>query len=101
MREARDPMKEKKLLKHFATQKHVFVCCGKSCGRKAGKAMRKEIKSELKARGHKKIVRVIQCTCLGLCGDGVNVVVFPAGHCLLNTNPEQVIAAVLNPESHP
>ncbi|HYF52612.1 MAG TPA: (2Fe-2S) ferredoxin domain-containing protein [Planctomycetota bacterium] len=91
-------MKRKKLLKHFAAQKQVFVCCGKACGRKAGRSMRKSIKAELKARGHKKAARVIQCTCLGVCGDGVNVVVYPGSHCLINTTAHEVAETVIRTE---
>ena len=59
--------------------KHVLVCDGKSCGPQGGAAVREALKTELRARDVRKLYRDGQCTCLGLCRDGVNAVIWPEG----------------------
>jgi NADH:ubiquinone oxidoreductase subunit E len=76
--------KIEKLKERLAAQKHIFVCGGKSCRKRQGRVLRKALKRELKTRNEKKIARVIQCSCLGLCSDGANVVVHPGGTCMVN-----------------
>jgi len=58
--------------------------------------MRKSLKHELKAAGYSKNVRVMQCTCLGLCGDGVNAVVHPGTRVLIDTTLHEVLDTVLS-----
>ena len=59
--------------------KHVLVCGGESCGPQGGAAVREALKNELRARGIRKMYRDGQCTCLGLCREGVNAVIWPEG----------------------
>jgi len=62
---------------------HVFVCVNdrqgekKSCADEGGLAIRAELKSKAAARWAKEDVRVTQSQCLGPCGRGPNVVIYP------------------------
>src|SRR5258708_154076 len=60
-------------------QKHVLVCSGESCGPQGGEAVRDALKQELRTRGLRKLYRDGQCSCIGLCRDGVNAVIWPEG----------------------
>jgi NADH:ubiquinone oxidoreductase subunit E len=60
-------------------QKHVLVCNGESCGPQGGVAVRDALKKELRARDLRKLYRDGECTCMGLCRDGVNAVIWPEG----------------------
>jgi NADH:ubiquinone oxidoreductase subunit E len=60
-------------------QKHILVCNGESCGPQGGEAVRDALKKELRARDVRKLYRDGQCSCMGLCRDGVNAVIWPEG----------------------
>ncbi|MEW6777393.1 MAG: (2Fe-2S) ferredoxin domain-containing protein [Bdellovibrionota bacterium] len=60
-------------------EKHILVCFGSSCGPQGGERVREAFKSELKARGIRGRIRDGNCTCLGLCREGVNAVIWPEG----------------------
>jgi len=60
-------------------KKHVLVCNGKSCGPQGGVEIREALKDELRERGLRKQYRDGECTCMGLCRDGVNAVIWPEG----------------------
>ena len=60
-------------------KKHVLVCVGKSCGPQGGEKVREALKEELRARDLRKLYRDGECTCMGLCRDGVNAVIWPEG----------------------
>jgi NADH:ubiquinone oxidoreductase subunit E len=60
-------------------QKHILVCDGESCGPQGGGAVRDALKKELRARDVRKLYRDGQCSCMGLCRDGVNAVIWPEG----------------------
>lgn len=62
---------------------HVFVCVNerpggrKSCGGSGNAEVRSRLKEEVKRHGWEGKVRVSGSLCMGLCGDGPNVVVYP------------------------
>jgi|GEM_PF-888899 len=60
-------------------QKHILVCHGESCAPQGGDAVREALKKELRARDLRQLYRDGACTCLGLCRDGVNAVIWPEG----------------------
>jgi NADH:ubiquinone oxidoreductase subunit E len=60
-------------------QKHILVCAGKSCGKQGGAKVRDALKDELREREIRDQFRDGECTCIGLCGDGVNAVIWPEG----------------------
>jgi NADH:ubiquinone oxidoreductase subunit E len=71
-------------------QKHILVCSGESCGPQGGEAVRDALKQELRARGLRKLYRDGQCSCMGLCRDGVNAVIWPEGTYLAGLTADDV-----------
>ncbi|MFZ2491114.1 MAG: (2Fe-2S) ferredoxin domain-containing protein [Thermoanaerobaculia bacterium] len=68
----------------FPFEKHFLICTGKRCndddrGKDRGEAIHRELKDLNKDLGRKRTVRVCQVTCLDLCDDGPNMVVWPEG----------------------
>lgn len=66
---------------------HIFVCTNiretnpenPGCGAKGGGALKDKLKTAVNARGWKGKVRVSTSGCMGLCGSGPNVVLYPQG----------------------
>ena len=62
---------------------HVFVCTNdrggerRSCADQNSPLIRKTLKEAVNTRGWNKQVRVSQCGCMGLCGQGPNVLLYP------------------------
>jgi (2Fe-2S) ferredoxin len=62
---------------------HVFVCTNdragerKSCADNNSPIIRTTLKEAVSTRGWNKEVRVSQCGCMGLCGLGPNVLLYP------------------------
>jgi len=62
---------------------HVFVCTNdrggerRSCADKNSPLVRKRLKEEVKTRGWDQQVRISQSGCMGLCGLGPNVILYP------------------------
>ncbi len=70
--------------KHESPYKcHIFVCVKsrddgrKSCKNNASSELRSTLKSEIKTRGWKKVARVCESSCLGVCEAGPNVMIYP------------------------
>jgi (2Fe-2S) ferredoxin len=63
---------------HFL-DKHILICAGDSCGPQGGAELRDALKAELRKRGIRGHVRDGQCSCMGLCREGVNGVIWPEG----------------------
>ena len=66
-------------------EKQIFVCTNDlkgekpSCGDQQGEAVFKELRRIARERGLHPRIRVAQAKCLGKCGMGVNVMVYPDG----------------------
>lgn len=69
---------------------HIFICSNvrentpenPGCGAKGGSRLKETLKLEIKTRGWKGKVRVSTSGCMGLCGEGPNVMIYPQGiHC--------------------
>lgn len=58
---------------------HVLVCVHKTCRRQGSKAVFKELKRALKEQGLRDRVLVTKVKCLGQCGRGPVVAVYPEG----------------------
>jgi (2Fe-2S) ferredoxin len=59
-------------------QKHVFVCTsGETCAEQGSAAVLESLREEIKERGLKKEIRINKAGCLGQCGHGPMVVVYP------------------------
>lgn len=63
--------------------KQIFVCTNDrqgesaSCGDQQGEAIFKELRRIAKERGVHPRIRVAQAKCLGYCGKGCNIMVYP------------------------
>lgn len=60
-------------------ERHVFVCDGKRCARAGSDAVRDALKEIVARAGLKQRVRINRAGCLGQCGHGPMVVVYPEG----------------------
>ena len=63
-------------------KKHIIVCVnekesGKCCGPSGGIDIRNSLKSYVKENNLTHVVRVSQAKCLGRCGNGPNVMIYP------------------------
>ena len=62
---------------------HVFVCTNdrggerKSCADNNSQLVKKRLKEEMNTRGWDQQVRISQSGCMGLCGLGSNVMLYP------------------------
>ena len=64
----------------FPFEKQILVCIGKRCNENgAGEEIRQELKSLNKEKGNKERIRVCSTSCLDLCDEGPNIVVWPEG----------------------
>ncbi len=93
-------------------ERHVFVCTtGKDCPKRGSQEIRDSLK--MLAREAGLAVRVNNCGCLGQCGRGPNIVVYPEGHWYQGVGPEDLpdildslrdgrpVERLLNPRHHP
>jgi (2Fe-2S) ferredoxin len=71
-------------------KKHVLICIGDSCGAKKGAKIRSALKDELRERDIRQFYRDGECTCIGLCRDGVNAVIWPEGTYLADVTTSDV-----------
>lgn len=75
---------------------HVFVCTndrgGKrpSCADGGSPGIRSALKDEISKRGWKKQVRISTSGCMGLCGKGPNVIIYPHKIWFSQTSPDDV-----------
>jgi (2Fe-2S) ferredoxin len=66
-------------------QCHVFVCVKdragerKSCGDGESADIKAALKDEIRDRGWKGKVRISESGCLGVCGVGPNIMIYPQG----------------------
>ena len=64
----------------FPYELQILVCVGKRCnGEGVGEAIREDLKAHNKELGNKGRVRVCSVSCLDLCDEGPNVVIWPEG----------------------
>ncbi len=62
---------------------HIFVCVKSrdegrtSCGNDGAEEIRSLLKSEIKTLGWKKVARVCESSCLGVCEAGPNIMIYP------------------------
>lgn len=93
-------------------ERHVFVCTtGKDCPNRGSQQVRDTLKAMAKEAALP--VRINNCGCLGQCGRGPNVVVYPEGHWYQAVGAEdlpdileslrtgQPVLRLLNPRHHP
>lgn len=60
-------------------QKHVLVCINETCKCQGADKIFEKLKSRIKELDLKKKYRPSRVVCIGLCGKGPNIVVWPEG----------------------
>ena len=60
-------------------QKHVLVCMNDTCKAQGSDKVFEKLKARIKELNLKKTYRPSRVICLGLCGKGPNIVVWPEG----------------------
>ncbi|MCG3114556.1 MAG: (2Fe-2S) ferredoxin domain-containing protein [Candidatus Manganitrophus sp. SA1] len=58
---------------------HLFVCTGPTCSQQGAEETLQILQQKLEERHLRKNVRVTLCRCLGQCGNGPNMVIYPEG----------------------
>ncbi len=58
---------------------HLFACTGTTCEHQGAEEILQTLQAELQHHGLSKKVRVTLCRCLGQCGNGPNMVIYPEG----------------------
>jgi len=58
---------------------HLFLCTGSTCEQQGAEELLQTLQRRLRHNGLLKKVRVTLCRCLGQCGNGPNMVIYPEG----------------------
>jgi len=69
---------------------HVMVCAGTGCASNMSLEVLAAFEKEVKKRKLQDEVQVVKTGCLGICGNGPNVMVFPEGTCYTHILPDDV-----------
>jgi sirohydrochlorin ferrochelatase/(2Fe-2S) ferredoxin len=64
---------------HAPLQKHVFVCTNKDCAERGSVGLVSALRRKLKSLGQDRSIRVTRSACMGRCGEGPALVVYPDG----------------------
>lgn len=64
---------------HRPMTKHVLVCGNVDCAARGSNALITNLRRELRARGRERDIRVTRTACMGRCGEGPTVAVYPDG----------------------
>ncbi|TGK12589.1 ferredoxin [Leptospira fletcheri] len=64
---------------HPNLKKHVLVCDNIDCAHKGSGSLIARLRSEIKNSGKQKDFRVTRVSCLGRCGEGPSLVIYPDG----------------------
>ncbi|EQA55477.1 CbiX/SirB N-terminal domain-containing protein [Leptospira kmetyi] len=64
---------------HRNLKKHIYVCENVDCASKGSISLINQIRSSIKKHGRQTDFRVSRSSCLGRCGEGPTVVVYPDG----------------------
>jgi (2Fe-2S) ferredoxin len=64
---------------HKPLAKHVLVCGNAACADRGSIALHEELRRSDKQAGRRDTIRVTRTSCMGRCGEGPTVVVYPDG----------------------
>ncbi|MDB4966497.1 MAG: cbiX [Myxococcales bacterium] len=64
---------------HKAIAKHVLVCANADCADRGSVALIDELRRRIKDAGKKDAIKVTRTSCMGRCGEGPTMVVYPDG----------------------
>ena len=79
---------------HAPVQKHVLVCTNRDCANKGSVAVALNLQKGLRQAGRHRDIKVTRTSCLGRCGEGPTVAVYPDGIWYRELGPESVQALV-------
>ena len=79
---------------HLVMRKHILVCGNIDCSSRGSIKTLAVIRSELKKRNLLKQIAVTKTSCMGHCGDGPTLVIYPDGIWYRNVNPEDALEIV-------
>ncbi|WP_141732000.1 CbiX/SirB N-terminal domain-containing protein [Oligoflexus tunisiensis] len=79
---------------HAAMKKHVLVCTNYDCNSKGATVIAEELQRSLRKQRLHRDYRVTRTSCLGRCGEGPTVAVYPDGIWYRNFQKEDVPALV-------
>ena len=71
-------------------KKHVLVCINETCKSQGSEKIFEKLKARIKELNLKKTYRPSRVVCLGLCGKGPNLVVWPEGTVYCGFSEEKV-----------
>ncbi|KGE19130.1 (2Fe-2S) ferredoxin domain-containing protein [Paenibacillus wynnii] len=69
---------------------HLLFCCSEHCSNQEVEDLMQAFKEELVAKGIHKTVKMNKTSCLGLCGNGPFLIVYPDGIWYYNLTLEDV-----------
>jgi sirohydrochlorin cobaltochelatase len=75
---------------HAAIKKHVLVCTNHDCNKKGATVIAEELQRKLRRQRLHRDYRVTRTSCLGRCGEGPTVAVYPDGIWYRNFQKEDV-----------
>jgi len=64
---------------HLPLRKHILVCTNVDCAERGSVSLVENLRRTLKDRGCKKDIQVTRTSCMGRCGEGPTVAVYPDG----------------------
>lgn len=67
---------------------HLLFCCSEHCNNQNVEDVIQAFKEQLVAQGIHKSVKINKSSCLGLCGNGPFVIIYPDGIWYYNVTPE-------------
>ncbi|WP_379135667.1 ferredoxin [Paenibacillus sp. sgz500958] len=69
---------------------HLFFCCSEHCNNQEVDDVMQTFKEQLVEHGIHKTVKINKTSCLGLCGNGPFVLVYPEGIWYYNVTQDEV-----------
>jgi sirohydrochlorin ferrochelatase/(2Fe-2S) ferredoxin len=64
---------------HKPLRKHVLVCVNRDCAERGSVALTSALRREIKQAGRERDLKVTRTACMGRCGEGPTVAVYPDG----------------------
>ena len=64
---------------HRPLRKHVFVCNSSDCVERGSIGVLAALRHDVKAVGRQRVIKVTRTGCMGRCGEGPTVAVYPDG----------------------
>ncbi|HWL89108.1 MAG TPA: (2Fe-2S) ferredoxin domain-containing protein, partial [Polyangiaceae bacterium] len=73
---------------HRPLKKHVLVCCNADCVDRGSTGVLAALRREVELAGRKREFKVTRTACMGRCGEGPTVAVYPDGVWYRGVRPE-------------